>query len=107
MKTLLAQIDVKEGSDAIFNNSNPLKNNADVTGLPTQIIGNVINVVIYLVGFAAIGAIIYGGILYITSAGDAEKAARGRRSLTYGIIAVVLVIVSFILYNTVINKVSS
>lgn len=104
MKRFVSYIDVRDATDTL---GNPLEQESDnISALPFTYISNAIQIIIFLVGFAALGAIIYGGILYITSGGDTDKTARGRRSLTYGIIAIVLAMVSYLIYSTVVTKLS-
>lgn len=54
-----------------------------------------VSLMLYLAGIVLIIAILYGGILYITSAGDEAKATKGRQALTYGVIGTVIVLLSF------------
>jgi len=106
MKQLLAYIDVGK-TDVI---SNPIPDSAisgDASKIPATFLTNAIAILIYAIGIAAVGAIVYGGILYVTSGGDPDKAARGRRSLTYGIIAVVLTMGVYLLYKAITGSVQT
>lgn len=66
-------------------------------GLPTTLPDIASRIFGWLVGFAgafAVAAVIYSGIMYITSAGDATQAEKAKKNLTWAIIAVVLISVS-------------
>ncbi len=58
-------------------------------------IGNLLNVVLGLVGLVAIGAIIYGGFTYTTSAGDTGKVQKGKSILIYGVIGLIVALLAF------------
>lgn len=63
---------------------------ADATGcLFTKYINPLIAVVSALVGVAVIAGVIWGGIEYITSAGDPQKAASGKKHIMNALIALV------------------
>lgn len=64
------------------------------------IILNVVFDVILVVGYLAIGFIIYGGFLYITSQGDPGKAAKGKQTLASAIIGTVIAMLASIAVNT-------
>lgn len=54
-------------------------------------------------GLIAVIMIIYGGILYVTSAGNEENATKGKKILMYSIVGIVIIFISFALVNTVIG----
>lgn len=66
-----------------------------------------INVFGFLVGFAAVIMMMVGGYKYITSAGDANKAAQAKSTIMYALIGVALVVVSQVLLRFVIAKTNS
>jgi len=60
----------------------------------------------FALGFVALlttAIIIYGGFVYITAAGDQEKAAKGKKVLTYSIIGMMIIILAFSIVNTLIG----
>ena len=79
-----------EGSDADVNN----------------IVQTVITFLIWLVGVLAVIMIIYGGILYTTSGGDPSKTKKGKDTILYGIVGLVIAILAFVIVNFVINVVT-
>ena len=55
----------------------------------------IINIVLSLVGVIAVGVMIYGGVLYMTSAGDAGKARRARDVILYGLVGLIVALLAF------------
>ena len=56
---------------------------------------NIINVVLSFVGLIAVGVIIYGGILYVTSTGDSAKIHKAKNCILYGVVGLVVAIMAF------------
>ena len=52
---------------------------------------------VWIAGIIAFGFLIYGGILFVTSGGDAEKATKARNTILYAVVGVIVVTVSFAL----------
>lgn len=85
--------DVKEAAgcniDKDYNIANPIQ--------------DVLNVVLGLVGVIAVGIVIYGGILYMKSAGDTAKVMQGRRAIIGGIVGLLIALLAFAIVNFVIQ----
>ena len=62
-----------------------------------------LNTAMYAIGIAAVGAIIYGGFLYMTAQSNEAQRKQGRSILTWAIIGLVVVILAVLLVNVVIN----
>jgi hypothetical protein len=56
------------------------------------IIQNAVNVALFFSGFVALFLIIYAGILFITSGGDKAKIEQARKTITYTIIGLIIII---------------
>lgn len=54
----------------------------------------IINILFFAAGVLAVFMVILGGFKYVTSAGDAQKAASGRQTLIFALIGLVVVVVS-------------
>ena len=76
------------------------------TGLENQI-GLIINGIIGAIGVVAVIMIILGGINYMTSQGDAAKAKKGRDTILYGIIGLIIVLLAFAIVNFVLGALAS
>ena len=75
----------------------------DLTGNITTII----NAVIGILGFVCVIVMIIGGVNYMTSAGDAGKVKKGKDTILYGLIGLVICVLAFALVNWVISGVLS
>ncbi|MBW6440668.1 pilin [Patescibacteria group bacterium] len=61
--------------------------------VPTDIRGAIMNLTNWILGFISIIAtlvIIYGGVLYLTAAGNDDNVATAKKTISYGIIGVVI-----------------
>ncbi|MBI2464140.1 PKD domain-containing protein [Candidatus Peregrinibacteria bacterium] len=65
------------------------------------------NFILSFLGIAAVIAIIYGGILYVTSGGEEDSTTKGKKTITYALMGIVIVLISFALVNTLISGVST
>ncbi len=63
----------------------------------------IVNFFLYFLGFLATVMIIYGGILYVTSAGNDENVQKAKKILMYAIVGIVVILLSFAIVNTVIG----
>lgn len=52
---------------------------------------------VWIAGIIAFGFLIYGGILFVTSGGDAEKATKARNTILYSIVGIIVVTISYAL----------
>ena len=80
----------------------------DANGVPLQqyvwmIVLNILVDLFFLVGFAALGFMIYGGFLYMSSAGDPSRAASGKNTLLHATIGLVIAVLANVITNTLIN----
>lgn len=78
-----------------------LASNTDLYG----IINNISVIVLAFVGVLAVLYLIYGGVLYLTAGGEAEKASKGRTAITNAIIGIIIIILSFVIYQFVTTNV--
>ena len=63
-----------------------------------------INVFASVMGFLAVGMIIYGGFMLLTAQGDPARIKRGKDVVTYSIIGVILVVLAYAIVNFVMNS---
>jgi hypothetical protein len=55
-----------------------------------QLIANVTNILFFVLGAGSVIAIIVGGIMFATSAGNADQAKKGREAVIYAVIGIVI-----------------
>ena len=72
--------------------------------LPNVVI-NILNAVIGVAGLVAVIFIIYGGVQYMTSSGDAGKIKKAKDTILYAVIGLIVCILAAAIVNFVINKV--
>ena len=58
---------------------------------------NIITVIISLAGFVSLAMLIVGGFKYLTSGGDPKKVAAASTTLTYAVIGIIGIIVSWLI----------
>lgn len=97
------------GSGCLTGGSNQV---ATISCLPI-ILGNVIYWIFIFAGIVAVAMIIISGFKFVSSGGDAKKAEGAKKTLTFSILGLALILLSFIILpliikltgtNTCINK---
>lgn len=71
------------------------------------IIQMIINGVIFIIGIVAVVMIILGGISYATSQGDPSKVKKGKDTILYGIIGLVIALLAYAIVNFVLGALQS
>lgn len=92
---------IKEGIDAVA--TDDLKNKT--ISSPGGLIATIGNILLWLVGILSVIFLIWGGIRYITSAGDANKVTAAKNTIVYAIVGLVVAIFAYALVNFVIANV--
>ena len=62
---------------------------------PNDIFTNALNFVYFAIGVTSVGVLIYAGITYIMSSGNAEKLTKAKNTITYSIIGIIFAIAAF------------
>jgi hypothetical protein len=70
----------------------------------TQII---INVILGVLGLIAVVVIIIGGVMFVTSSGDPGKVKKGKDTILYGIIGLVIALLAYAIVNFVLTSLAS
>jgi len=71
---------------------------------PLGIIGVVIGVILSLLGVVFLILIIYGGILWMTAAGNEDKVGEAKKIIVAGIIGLVIILASWGIANFVLTS---
>ncbi|OGL67009.1 hypothetical protein A2856_00785 [Candidatus Uhrbacteria bacterium RIFCSPHIGHO2_01_FULL_63_20] len=71
------------------------------------VIGNVIRVVIGFSGVLALASFIWGGILFLTAAGNEERVKKGKNTLIWASIGLVVLFTSYTLVNTIVSSLAT
>ena len=67
-------------------------------------VGDVLNMIIYVIGLAAVIVIIIGGINIVTSQGDPSKVKKGKDAVLYGVIGLIVTISAWAIVRFVLNR---
>ncbi len=73
------------------------------TSLST-IIGTSVNLLLYIAGALAVLVLIYGGIRYITSTGDAARVKAAKDTIVYAIIGLIVSLLAYAIVNFVVAR---
>ncbi len=84
--------------------TNPLTGTTKSEGIPT-LLGKIINAVLGIVGSLALVMFIFGGITWMTAAGNAEKVSKGKNILIWAAIGLVVIFSSYALVKFIITSI--
>lgn len=76
----------------------------DKGGCPTGIFTTIVNVLLFLIGAISVIMIIYGGIRYTTSGGDAKNVTAAKDTILYAVVGLVVAILAYAIVNFVITR---
>lgn len=79
---------------------------SDVSTFIFTIVLNVIEIALRLIGFVAVGFIIYGGFKYLTSAGSADRITSGRKIIQNAVIGLVISFFSVAIVNLIASNIN-
>lgn len=99
MKDIILQLATKPS----LVSSDPNSTTATDVNLRGTVI-NIINAVIGVLALVCVIVMIIGGVNYMTSNGEAAKVKKGKDTILYGVIGLVICILSFAIVNFVIDK---
>lgn len=83
----------------IVNLTNPLQGNPDIN----TIIGRVISAILGIIGSITLVAFIYGGVLWLTSAGNDGRIKKGLNTMVYAVIGLFIIFAAYAILNTIIS----
>lgn len=82
---------------------------APPSGIPAEslptLIARVIRAALLLVGVVALGFIVYGGFRYILSRGDEKDVASAKQTITYAVIGIVVIGISYMIVSFIFTSV--
>lgn len=67
----------------------------------TRIVLNVVNIMLQAVGYIAVGFIMYGGFTYLTSGGESDRIAAGRKIIMNAVVGLVISFFSVVIVSLV------
>lgn len=69
----------------------------------TDVVGDLVNAMLFIVGALSVIMIIVAGIMYVTSAGNANRVSQAKNTLTYAIVGVVVAMLAYAVVNWVVK----
>lgn len=81
-------------------------NIAEATGGETSfrtLARTMVNYFLFFLGFIATVMFIYGGVLYVTAAGNDENVQKAKKVLMYSVVGIVVILLSVAIVNTIIG----
>jgi len=83
-------------SDGTKTLCDPLGNNNTTNNIQT-LIGTIIKAVLGVVGSLALVMFIYGGLLWMTAAGNTERVEKGKKTIVWAVLGLVVIFTSYAL----------
>lgn len=101
-----------ECADNTFTAANGI-NCAQGTGTPSTLFGGdgsifttIVNVLLFIIGAICVIMLIWGGIRYTTSAGNASSVTAAKNTIMYAIIGLIIAFLAFALVNWVLTAIN-
>ena len=73
--------------------------------LANDVFKNIVNILLLIIGAVSVIMLIYGGIRYTTSGGNANSVTAAKNTIMYSIIGLVVAILAFAVVQFVVNQV--
>ncbi len=71
---------------------------------PSGLFTNIVNALLFLIGAVSVVMIIYGGIRYTISGGEAKNVTAAKDTILYSVVGLVVAIMAYAIVNFVITK---
>lgn len=71
----------------------------------TSMTTNIITTMLYILGILAVIMIIFGGIRYVLSAGDASKVKTAKDTIMYSVIGLIVAVLAYAIVNFVVTRI--
>jgi hypothetical protein len=97
---------VNQGLNNIQTQAFPGQNGQTGANTVVGFIAMLIKIVLFVSGALAVLFVIIGGIMYLTSAGNEEQATKGKKTITYALVGIIIIILSYVIVNVVVNLVN-
>jgi len=96
---VFASNDIATGLDTVGAGAGLVKADIKVT------IGNIIRVILGFLGIIALGLVLYGGYLYMTSGGEPAKVEKAKQYLMNAVIGMAIILLSYAIVSYVISQI--
>lgn len=68
-----------------------------------DLVQTILNYALGFLGFVTVIMVIYGGVLYVTSAGNDDNVGKAKKILLYSAIGIVMILASYAFVNTILG----
>ena len=102
MKDIITQFAINTNNAVNYANVNKVGDKKDSL-IPA--ITNILNAVIGVLGLVCVVVMLIGGVNYMTSSGDTGKVQKAKDTILYGLIGLIVCVLSFALVNFVIANI--
>ncbi len=104
-----SKVNAQSGANSAETGSGGLKLTNPLPGVDSieQLIGKLLRPVFGIIGSLALVMFVYGGLMWMTSAGSSEKLKKGRETLLWASIGLFVVLSAYTLVNLTINTISN
>lgn len=76
----------------------------DETDTVPNLIKTIVNILTYIIGTLSVIMIIVGGLMYTTSAGNADSIKKAKSTILYAVIGLVVALLSYAIVNFVLTN---
>ena len=104
--TLVSMLPVASAASSLINAGDNPSRIAEATGGEGNLRGLVLRIINYFLGFLGILAVImviYGGVTYVTAAGQDEQIGNAKKIIMYSLIGIIVILLSFAVVNTILG----
>jgi cytochrome bd-type quinol oxidase subunit 2 len=70
-----------------------------------DVMKNIINTLLYIIGIVSVIMIVISGIRWISSRGQPESVSKARQTLTYSVIGLIIAVSAFAIMNFVMDRI--
>lgn len=67
------------------------------------ILNNILGAAFFFFGIVAVLTIIFAGIMYVTSGGDAENVKRAKNAILFGVVGLIVTLLAFSIVGFILN----
>lgn len=102
----LSTFNLAANAAGILNSTDNLGAVSDATGGQTSLRGLVLTIVNYFLGFLGLLAVImviYGGVTYVSSAGNDEAVGKAKKIIMYALIGIIIILLSFVVVKAILG----
>ena len=96
--------DISNGAAAAQGNNNTTCLFSGQAGCTTGVFTTIVNTALFIIGALSVVMLIFGGIRYTISMGDAKNVTAAKNTIMYAIIGIVVAMLAFAIVNFVIGK---